>query len=90
MITQQIEGYFFYVQGKQSERDRQRRSALSELRKLSQHLSDGAIQGTLQLLLGLAQLLPDGQVLGAVLFAFAAVDAVGGRSGIFPSRVQIT
>ena len=27
MIRQQIEGYFFYVQGKQSERDRQRRSA---------------------------------------------------------------
>ena len=58
----------------------------SEFCKPSQHLSDGAVEGTLQFLPGLAQLLADGEVLGAVLFAFAAADAVGGRRGIFPEQ----
>ena len=58
----------------------------SEFCKPSQHLSNSAVEGTLQLLPGLAQLLADGQVLGAVLFAFAAADAVGGRGGIFPEQ----
>ena len=48
--------------------------------------SAGAVDRPFQLFLRLLQRLADGQLLGAMAFAFAAADAIGGRRGIFPQR----
>ena len=42
------------------------------------------VNGGLQSFLGVLQFFPNPDVLGAVLFTFAAADAIGGGSGIFP------
>jgi len=46
------------------------------------HFAEDLVNRAFQLLLGFLQLFPDGDALGAVLFALAAADAVGGGGGI--------